>query len=154
MLDCVEFIVRRSALACPADRHFSQRKHCLSVSMVTNTPLSWQLSKAFCQMTLAPWPVCQTRGLFGLVYLSQQRRPLHSCSQCSGPSGKEKKSRKLCLCNFISFSERVLWSGHVKPDWTHHNRGCKRTWTLLFGTVYTCMRVKIRMCLNILIQYK
>lgn len=55
----------------------------------------WQqataLSKTLCQMTLAPWPFCQIRGLFVRVYLSQQRRPLHSYSQCSCLSGKERR---------------------------------------------------------------
>ena len=74
------------------------------------------LSNDSCSLTF-----CQIRGLFGRVYLSQQHRPLHGYSQCSGTKGKEekrkkKKSGKLCLCHFIPLNV-YLWS-FATPEWT------------------------------------
>lgn len=56
------------------------------------------LSNDSCSLTF-----CQIRGLFGRVYLSQQHRPLHGYSQCSGTKGKEgeKKSPVNYVCAIL-----------------------------------------------------
>lgn len=72
------------------------------------------LSNDTCSLTF-----CQIRGLFGRVYLSQQQRPLHSYSQCSGTNGIEES-----LVNYV-WAISFLWMCivlRVMPGWTHLNR--------------------------------
>lgn len=96
------------------------------------------LSNDTCSLTF-----CQIRGLFGRVYLSQQQRPLHSYSQCSGTNGKEKSPvNYVCAISF-------LWMcivPHVMPDWTHLN--CRhwvtlKPWTLFFPLYVQCTRAHV-----------
>lgn len=74
----VEFIVRRTAPS-PTTREprddppsffFFLRKLCLPASSGDPNTASWQLSKAFCQMTLAPWLFCQIRDRFSYLFFS------------------------------------------------------------------------------------
>lgn len=100
---------------------------------------SRQLSKAICQMALAPWPFCQTQGLFGRVYLSQQRRPLHGYSLCSGRSGEV---RELCLCNFTSLNAHcgpAVWRLTESIRTQNHNQ----TRNVSFYTTLTNRHLKV-----------
>lgn len=129
----VEFIVHRAApssvaLARPADPSFfffffkNHRENTVCQFPWRRTrrfmaALKSILSNDSCSLTF-----CQIRGLFGRVYLSQQHRPLHGYSQCSGTKGKEgkKKSPVNYVCA-ISFSECVFvvlcdaWMNSSRP---------------------------------------
>lgn len=126
----VEFIVHRAApssiaLARPADPSFfffffkNHRENTVCQFPWRRTrrfmaALKSILSNDSCSLTF-----CQIRGLFGRVYLSQQHRPLHGYSQCSGTKGKEgekEKSGKLCLCHFVPLNV-YLWF-FATPEWT------------------------------------
>lgn len=112
----VEFIVHRAAsssiaLARPADPSFfffffkNHRENTVCQFPWRRTrrfmaALKSILSNDSCSLTF-----CQIRGLFGRVYLSQQHRPLHGYSQCSGTKGKEgeKKSPVNYVCAIFVF---------------------------------------------------
>lgn len=54
----------------PPSFFFVLRKLCLPASSGDTNTASWQLSKAFCQMTLAPWLFCRIRDRFSYVFFS------------------------------------------------------------------------------------
>lgn len=124
----VEFIVHRAApssvaLARPADPSFyflkkPERKHCLSVSMATNTPLHGSSQKHSVKWQLLLDLLSNKRSLWACLFITttQTFTRLFTMFRDQRQGGGKEKSGKLCLCHFVPLNV-YLWF-FATPEWT------------------------------------
>lgn len=102
-----------------------ERKHCLSVSMATNTPLHGSSQKHSVKWQLLLDLLSNKRSLWACLFITTTQTftrlftMFRDQRQGGGKKKRKEKSGKLCLCHFFPLNV-YLWF-FATPEWTRLN---------------------------------